>query len=345
MTRIAGALLLAPLALAQAPHAVRFSQNPLITQQMSARLGDDINGPSLIRVPAWVEHPTGRYYLYFAHHKGSFIRMAYANDLTGPWKLYEPGVLDVKDTEFYRPQPDNPAISENFYTHVASPEVIVDEANHRFVMLVHGWFTAGKKWPNDPREAARWSRENGYAQYTQSTVSMDGLHFTALPGIAARTSYARVFRWKNLWYSMGRLGLLGRAEQLPGEFESGPNPFDGGAYAGKVRHVATLLRGDKLYVFFSGIGDAPERILLSAIALSGDWRTWKASAPVEVLRPEASYECTGLPLVPSKAGEAEGPENALRDPGLIDDKGRVVMIYSYCGEQGLAAADVTALIR
>ena len=345
MMRFTGALLLASLAFAQAPRAVRFSQNPLITQQMSARLGDNINGPSLIRVPAWVEHPLGRYYLYFAHHKGSFIRMAYANELAGPWKLYEPGVMEVKDTEFYRPQPDNPALTETFYTHVASPEVVVDEATHRFVMLVHGWYTAGKKWPGDLREAARWSRENGYAQFSQSTVSADGLHFTARPGIAARTSYARVFQWKSAWYSMGRLGVLGRAEQVQGPFESGPNPFAEGTYAGKVRHVATLLRGSTLYVFFTGIGDAPERILLSTIALSGDWRTWRASPPVEVLRPEASYECTGLPLAPSKAGDAEGPENAVRDPGLIEDNGRVVMFYSYCGEQGLAAADVTAFIR
>ncbi len=109
--------------------------------------------------------------------------------------------------------------------------------------------------------------------------------------------------------------------------------------------MALLLRGNTLYVFFSGIGDAPERILLSTIALTPDWRTWRASTPIEVLRPTASYECTGLPIIPSKAGEAEGPEHALRDPGLIEETGRVILFYSYCGEQGIAAADVTALIR
>ena len=46
-------------------------------------------------------HPLGGYYLYFAHHKGGFIRLAYANALTGPWKIYESGVLDVKDMAFY----------------------------------------------------------------------------------------------------------------------------------------------------------------------------------------------------------------------------------------------------
>jgi hypothetical protein len=151
------ALLLVALALAGAPPgAVRFPENPLITQRMSPTLGDNVNGPSLIRVPAWVGHPLGRYYLYFAHHQGRFIRMAYA-DLAGPWKIYEQGVLDVKDTAFYRPQPD----PRPYYTHVASPEVVVDEANKRLVRQVHGWFTDGKRWPEDPKEAAGWVQENG----------------------------------------------------------------------------------------------------------------------------------------------------------------------------------------
>jgi hypothetical protein len=342
------ALVFVTVLAAPPPGAVRFPQNPLITQQMSPTLGDDINGPSVIRVPAWMPHPLGRYYLYFAHHKGRFIRMAYADDLAGPWKIYEPGVLDVKDTAFYRSQPDPPALPDNLYTHVASPEVIVDQAHKRLVMLVHGWFTDGKPWPADPNQAARWNRENGFGQYTQTAVSTDGLNFVTQPGITMRTSYLRLFRWRDTWYGMGRLGVLARADDLLARFEAGPNPFDGGPWAGRVRHVAPVVRGNTLYVFFSAIGDAPERILLSTIALTSDWRIWRAttpvSGPVEVLRPTAAYECTGIPITPSKAGEAEGPEHALRDPGVIEEKGRVILYYSYCGEQGLAAADVTSLI-
>ena len=328
---------------AQPPAAIRFSANPLITQRMSTTLGDDINGPSIIAVPKWIAHARGRYYLYFAHHKGTFIRIAYANDLAGPWKISEPGVLDVKATAFYRPQPDpsNPAL----YTHVASPEVIVDDANKRIVMLVHGWFTDSKRWPGDPQEATRWAKAQGYGQYTQAAVSTDGLHFSARPGITAQTSYLRLFRWRDTWYSMGRLGVLGRAKDLLDKFELGPNPFDGGDWTGRVRHVAPLVRGDKLYIFFSGIGDAPERILLSTIALTPDWHDWHASKPVEVLRPTAAYECVDLPIAPSKTGEAEGPEHALRDPGVIEENGRAILFYSYCGEQGLAAADVTSFIQ
>jgi hypothetical protein len=160
-----------------------------------------------------------------------------------------------------------------------------------------------------------------------------------------QTSYSRLFRWRNTWYDRGRLGVLGRASDLLARFDPGPNPFEGGNWAGRVRHVAPVVRGDKLYVFFSGIGDAPERILLSTIALTSDWSTWRASPPVEVLRPLTAYECTDIPITPSKAGEAEGSEHALRDPGVIEEKGRVILFYSYCAEQGIAAADVTSFVR
>ena len=41
-----------------------------------------------------VEPP--RYYLYFAHHKGSYIRLAFADAVAGPWTVYEPGVLSLE---------------------------------------------------------------------------------------------------------------------------------------------------------------------------------------------------------------------------------------------------------
>jgi hypothetical protein len=82
--------------------ARRLTQNPLITTRSSATLGDNINGPTVIRVPAWIDRPLGRYYMYFAHHMGRFIRLAYANAIEGPWTVYEPGVLPVEMTAFFR---------------------------------------------------------------------------------------------------------------------------------------------------------------------------------------------------------------------------------------------------
>ena len=80
----------------------------------------------MIRVPDWVQRPLGRYYMYFANHMGEFIRLAYADASAGPWKIHEPGVLHVRDTAMSRPGPDPKETLEDFYTHVASPEILID---------------------------------------------------------------------------------------------------------------------------------------------------------------------------------------------------------------------------
>lgn len=74
-------------------HVIRSSSNPIIRPHMDDRMGDNVNGPSLIRVPDWIAAPLGRYYLYFAHHDGNFIRLAYADDIEGQWTMHRPGVL------------------------------------------------------------------------------------------------------------------------------------------------------------------------------------------------------------------------------------------------------------
>ena len=54
----------------------RLGSGPIITPEMDSRMGGNIQGPSLIKVPDWVENPLGKYYLYFADHRGTYIRMA-----------------------------------------------------------------------------------------------------------------------------------------------------------------------------------------------------------------------------------------------------------------------------
>ena len=57
----------------------RSPNNPLVnryfdaltnTDHLPGKDGKNINGAHVIRVPSWIEHPLGRYYLYFAHHSG-----------------------------------------------------------------------------------------------------------------------------------------------------------------------------------------------------------------------------------------------------------------------------------
>ena len=87
----------------------RLLDDPIITPDLHPSIGKNIQGPSLIRVPDWVESRLGTYYLYFADHKGSYIRLAYADDLRGPWKVYQPGSLQLAESHFLTEPPDAPA--------------------------------------------------------------------------------------------------------------------------------------------------------------------------------------------------------------------------------------------
>ena len=212
---------------------VRLKQNPLITVHSSPTLGDNVNGPTVIRVPAWLEHPLGRYYMYFAHHMGDRIRLAYADRIEGPWHIYEPGVLHVRDSAFFRPQPDPPENLENFYTHVASPEIFVDDEHKRLVMWFHGWWTNGERWPADPVAARQWATAHRYNQMSQVAESRDGLHFSVAAPISRQT-YMRIFARDGYFYAVSRMGQLSRSRDPLQTFEVGPNPFRHALHARRI---------------------------------------------------------------------------------------------------------------
>jgi hypothetical protein len=317
----------------------RLGDAPLLTVDSSHTLAGNVNGPSLIRVPAWIEHPLGRYYLYFANHQGKFIRLAYADAVTGPWKIYEPGVLRVEETAFTRPA--SATDTESLYTHVASPDIYIDGARRKVILWAHGMWTNGQPWPTNlsPEQAHSWLAEHRYEQYSQAFESSDGIHFTPHPAIT-KSSYLRVFRYGNSFYSISRLGRVGRSRDPFGEFTLAQSLFPDPPFAGRVRHVALLRRGDLLYVFFTAIGDAPEHILEATVDLSKPWQQWKAVPPVDLLTSETSYECANLPALPSRAGDINEPVHQLRDPAIYEEAGRVYLLYSTCGEQGIALAEV-----
>lgn len=337
-SRLSALFLLTSALQGAAISVVRFPENPLLTVSGSPSVGDNVNGPSIIRVPPWVKKPLGRYYMYFAHHKGQYIRLAFADSLRGPWKVYEPGVLNVSSTAFFRPQPDPPN-SGLPYTHVASPELFVDNAHKKIVMWVHGYSTQGQRWPEAPVDAQQWLRSHGYGQYTQSAESVDGLNYEMHPAIT-KQSYLRVFKRAGQFYGMARLGQLLRAKDPSSSFELGSNPFRDGPYANRVRHVALLPHKNYLDVFFSAIGDAPEKILHTTIPMMGDWTQWRATEYEEVLTPQTKYECPEMPTVPSQSGEIYGPAKQLRDPALFHEGDKVYLFYTVCGEQGVGGAEI-----
>jgi hypothetical protein len=324
---------------AAAIRVARFPANPLVTVRSSSTLGANVNGPTVIRVPSWVQKPLGGYYMYFGNHRGVFIRLAYADSPAGPWTIHEPGVWHVKDSALSRPQPDSASFG-GFNTHFASPEIFVDHANRRIVLWAHGWYTNGERWPAEPQAAQSWANAHGYGQFTQGATSPDGLTFTAQPAIT-KESYIRVFQRGREWFGMSRLGVLLHAANPLASFEVGPNAFRETRYGStRVRHVALLPRGDRLHVLFTAIGDAPERLLWSTIDMAIEWRQWRVSTAVEVMEPETAYECASQPIAPSLVGDVAGEVRQIRDPYILEDEGKTYVYYAICGEQGIAGAEL-----
>lgn len=301
---------------AKAPVAERLTGNPIIRPDMlPGRDGENINGPSLIRVPKWVKNPLGRYYLYFAHHSGTYIRLAYADQLEGPWRIHAPGALSLSDVPACR-------------GHIASPDVIVDEAKREIRMYFHG-----------PSRATR-------GQKSFVALSSDGLSFKARDEVLG-LFYFRVFQHDGWWYAMAKGGVLYRSKDGLTSFERGPNVFPGGELrTGDLnepgpRHVALSLADDGMWVYYSNIGDAPERILRARLNITPDWLQWRATASEEILRPELDWEGSTLPVKASKAGAVKGRENALRDPAIfVNSDGRRYLLYSVAGESGIAIAEL-----
>ncbi len=266
-------------------------------------MGSNINGPSLIRVPDWVENPLARYYLYFAHHDGDYIRLAYSDSLAGPWQIYTPGVLPL-------------AIS-HFAGHIASPDVHVDHETRQIRMYYHG---------------ADTSTGAEIIQSTRVALSQDGLDFTALPNSLGE-AYFRVFQWSSQHYALAMPGIFYRSPDGLQNFEQGPTLF-----TPDMRHCAVYCQGDTLFVFYSNAHDCPERILFTRIRLTADWHTWETTPSTLVLAPERDYEGGHLPKLPSTRGLASEPVCQLRDPAIFEEDARLYLLYSVAGEFGIAIA-------
>jgi hypothetical protein len=306
--------------------AERHPGNPIVTPAMMGNADENINGPSLIRVPQWVSNPLGRYYLYFAHHEGSHIRLAYADHVHGPWRIHQPGVLHVSETGW---NPD----------HVASPDALIDEERRQIRLYFHAPVTpVPKSTDPDYHERLLQAKQESFL-----ALSDDGLHFH-VRSESLGPSYFRVWRWNGSYYALPRLGtpLLRSRDGITGFERAARSPFDGDAAFRDIRHVAVRVQGRTLTVFYTRIGDAPEHICVTVVDIDGDWETWRPAAPVPVLYPENDYEGAALPVAPSLRGAATGAEHAVRDPAVYEEDGVLYLLYSVAGERGIALATLRA---
>ncbi|MCB1685017.1 MAG: hypothetical protein KDI31_11035 [Pseudomonadales bacterium] len=311
-----GATFLAPAAQSQAaeiPDVIRLKNGPIIARYMDGRMGGNVQGPSLIRVPDWVENPLGKYYLYFADHRGTYIRLAYADHLLGPWQTHEAGSLQLEDSFF--PTQVEAGAPPGAYAHIASPDVHVRQDLGEIIMYVHGRDAIGP-------------------QLTRLATSKDGIAFAGRPEILGRP-YFRVVTHGGYYYALAMPGYLYRSKNGIDHFEAGPRFFND-----DMRHSALLIRDNTLFVFWTQAGDAPEQIYLSSISLEHDWSTWRESPATELMCPVHEWEGADLPIAPSERGCIDVRANQLRDPAIFEEDGHVYLLYSVAGESGIAIAEL-----
>lgn len=282
---------------------------PLITPATHPGISNNITMPSVIRAPDALAANLGRYWMYFAAHDGHYIRLATADEPTGPWTTYAPGTL--KDTEV-----------APFSDTISSPDVLVLPSGR-----VRMYFSTDSY----PGSTEQWS---GVSE------SDDGIHFTLASTENIAKYYLRVFDYNGMTY-----GLAKGWSTAPAELGASPDGIARFApiktmNGGSIRHMSVLREGDTLLVFYSVIGDAPERIVMSTIRLDASApSTWELSPPVDVLRPELDYEGAQRRIAPSVKGPATNV-NQLRDPYVFQDNGTTYLFYGIAGESGIAVAQL-----
>jgi hypothetical protein len=299
---------------------------PIVGVDDGAVLGGNVNGPSLIRCPAWLDASAGRYLLYFAHHEGHSIRLARSHSLQGPWRLQSSPLslensgfavsapaledLDPEAREFIDKQQDGN------YPHIASPDAWIDEDRRQIRLYYHGRL------------------QNGL-QRTRVALSPDGLEFTLQPGILG-SPYMRLFRMGDWFYALAMPARLYRSRDGLTDFECGPQ-----LTREPIRHHALLALDDCWYLFWTRVGDTPERILVSRLHSDDDWRRWRLGEALEVHRAERAWEGADLAPEASRYGGVMQRVNQLRDPAIFEEDGRIYLLYATAGEQGIGIGEIT----
>jgi len=229
--------------LAPALDVIRIGDAPIIAASSFAAIGasegDNINGASCVRVPDWVDpadraDPNAQYYLYFGHHKGKEIRMAWAADIKGPWTLFNMGQNDDPRVPGKGVLDLGPSGSISFNAgarlrgHIASPDVEIDETNQQFILFFHG--PANGKSPDaGPFDTGR--------QKSLVATSATGLNFNLPDGVASGgvgggetghgvrnailgNAYFRTFRYNGELYAFSNFGPIWKAPNAAKPWET-----------------------------------------------------------------------------------------------------------------------------
>ena len=292
--------------------------------------GDNINGPSLIKVPKFIKNPLGQYYLYFADHVGKYIRMAYSNIITGPYTLYKNGVLHLDNIPGYG--------------HLACPDVHIDyKTNKQIIMYYHCPFN-NKITP----------------QSTFHAISYDGINFISNSNNIIYP-YFRKFIYNNHEYglAMKKDFIKNTMVNIPNfgiSWKSSPsidqksvtavlkknkeNWIEIGNILPFSRHTCVLVYNNIIYVFYSIVGDNPEHIKVGELIINEKNNNCNILNIKSIIKPELDYEHNNTQLIKSKYGGTKEFLRQLRDPYIIKDEKDIYILYTVCGEKGIAIVKI-----
>jgi len=102
--------------------------------------------------------------------------------------------------------------------------------------------------------------------------------------------------------------------------------------------VAIIKYGNEIFVFYTRIGDAPERVYASHLLMEN--HSPRLINEVEILRPLYRFEGSECNLEESSSGPSLRFENAVRDPYVFEEDGKYYLFYTIGGESGIAVCEL-----
>lgn len=273
----------------------------IITPDMFSNKMDglNINGPCLIKVPNFIKNPIGKYYLYFGHHCGQHIRLAYSDNIEHGYKIFEGGVLNI--SQIYG------------YDHLSSPEIIVNHETSEIELYYHCPYKHNKIDP----------------QSTFCARSNDGINFVSDKNMCFPYPYYRQFKHNN--------NIIGLAmEKIQNESHTVVFYNNKTKKILKMsRHVSMFILNNTIYLLYSTVGNTPEHIQICQLLIHEDnCYTVNESS---LFFPTLEYETSGKKPTQSKYGMSNGICE-LRDPYAYIEDTDIYILYTVGGEKGIAIA-------
>ena len=174
-------------------------------------------------------------------------------------------------------------------------------------------------------------------QKTRVAVSSDGINFASRQKIVG-WPYFRKFTYNGSDFAISMPGVIYKNNGSIEDFK-----IVNQVMGENTRHSAVMVKDNKLLIFYTRKGDAPERILLTTLDLSLSPHLWKTTEPVEVLRPEKEWEGASLPKYRSVSSAINIPVNQLRDPAIFIEDDRNYLLYAIRGENGIGIVEFSIL--